>query len=265
VTIDGKPATLEASGSGTYAIDLTSQTEGPSDESRTIDKSIPYVVTPKGKPSQTGTLSARVSVAPLHVDTPGAHAVVDSDSVVVSGRAAKGSTVKVAGTAATVGPDGSFEATVPTRARGEQEIAVLSGSATLTPRTVRIEVKRVDSLETEATAFEATSPLGYDAVWADVAGKVGQAMAIEGTVVESRVVGHRTIVLVDDQRGCSKKKDPSGAPACLLRVVLGHEMTLAKNDRVRAYGRVTRPFATSTGVSVPEVEADFVLRGAAKK
>jgi hypothetical protein len=60
-------------------------------------------------------------------------------------------------------------------------------------------------------------------------------------------------VLIDDRRGCAKGP-------CLARVVVGRDLTLAHGDILYAYGKVVRAFTTPSGQSVPEVEADFVLR-----
>ena len=72
VVIDGKPVALDAKGTGSYSVDETAVTDGPSDESKAIAADIPYVVTPKGGTPQNGTVSARVAVSPLRVDAPGA-------------------------------------------------------------------------------------------------------------------------------------------------------------------------------------------------
>jgi hypothetical protein len=257
VTVDDKPLALDASGVGAYAVDLGTETEGPSDESKVVSREIPYVVTTKGRPPEKGTVSARVAIAPLRVDTPGAHAVVEASSFVLSGRAAKGATVTVNGKAAAVAPDGSFEATLDAAAVGDVPVEVRAGGASLAPRTVRINVKRVASLDAEAKSFEAQTNVDYDAAMADLAGKAGATIVVEGAVVESRVSGHRTLVLVDDKRGCAKGP-------CIARVVIGDAQTLAHGDPLRAYGRVTKAFTTASGTTVPEVEADFVIKGKAK-
>ena len=105
----------------------------------------------------------------------------------------------------------------------------------------------------EAKAFEKQATLGYDAALANLATDAGRPIVVDGEVVEPRASGHRTLLLVDDRRGCAKGP-------CLARVVVGQEVSIARGDRLRAYGRVARAFATPTGESVPEIEADFVLR-----
>ncbi len=170
VRIDGKPVTLDANGTGSYVIDQSAATEGPADESRTIAVDVPYVVVPKGGKAQNGTVSARLAVAPLRVDAPGPRGVVEEDHVLVAGRAAKGASVAVDGAPVAVGPDGSFETSVPMSALGDRTVDVRGGTAALTPRTVHVALRRVQSLADEAKAFEAKKPIGYDAAMADLGG-----------------------------------------------------------------------------------------------
>jgi hypothetical protein len=262
VQVDGKPLALDANGAGAYAVDETAATEGPADESRVVSVDVPYVVEPaqSGRagstarmPQQKGTVSARVAVAPLRVDAPGPRAVVDEDKVLVAGRAAKNATVTVDGAPVTVGPDGAFETFVPLPAEGDRTIDVRAGTGALTPRLVHVGVSRVGSLADAAKAFEQQKPLGYDAVMSDIAGKTGQPIVVEGDVLESRGSGHRTLALVDDKRGCARGP-------CLVRVVIGRDLSLVRGERLRAYGLVARPFTTATKQTVPEMESAFVLR-----
>jgi hypothetical protein len=257
VTLDGKPVALDAKGAGAYAIDEAATTEGPADESRVVSVDVPYVVTPpsteKGAAPQKGTVSARVAVAPLRVDAPGPRIVLEEDKVLVAGRAAKGSTVTVDGATVTVGPDGAFETFVALPSPGDRTIDVRGGTAQLMPRVVHVAVSRVASLADAAKAFEDQKPIGYDAAMADILGKTGQAIVVEGDVQEARGMAHKTLALVDDKRGCAKGP-------CWVRVVVGRDLPLVHGDHVKAYGVVARPFTTPAGQTVPEVESAFVLR-----
>ena len=253
VRVADKSVTLDASGVGTYAIDESAATEGPADESRVISLDVPYTVASAGHAPEAGTVSARVAVAPLRVDAPGARAVVEGDQILLAGRAAKGATVTVDGAAATVAADGTFEKSVSLSAPGEISVEVRSGTATLAPRTVHIALKRVASLADEAKVFEKQATLGYDAALANLGSDAGRPIVVDGEVVEPRASGHRTLLLVDDRRGCAKGP-------CLARVVIGQELPVVRGDRLRAYGRVARAFTTPSGQTVPEIEADFVVR-----
>ena len=265
VRVAGKPVTLDSNGAGAYAIDESTATEGAADESRVISADVPYTVTPPAgsgpaQAAQTGTVSARVAISPLRVDAPCASAVVAVDHIVVAGRAAKGASVTIDGAPATVNADGAFEATVPLPAPGERTLQIRSGTAALIARTVHLSVKRVTSLAEEARAFEQQKTVGYDAALAGLAGGAALAagapaelIVVDGEVIEPRASGHRMLILVDDKRGCAKGP-------CLARVVVGQDLSIARGDRLRAYGRVARAFTTPVGQTVPEIEADFALQ-----
>lgn len=253
VTIDGKPVALDASGLGAYAIDESAATEGAADESRVVSLDSTYVLTPPGAAAEKGTVSARVAVSPLRVDAPCPRTTVDEDHVLISGRAPKGATVSVDGVAVTAAADGSFETTLPLPATGDHTVEVRASTQALVPRTVHVTTTRVASLADAARSFEQQQPIGYDAAMADLAGKTGSPIVVDGAVVEARASGHRTLVLVDDKRGCAKGP-------CLARVVVGRDMVLARGAKVRAYGYVARPFTTPAGQTVPEIESAFVLQ-----
>jgi RNase P/RNase MRP subunit p29 len=257
VTVDGKPLALDPGGAGSYAVDEQAATEGAADESRVVSVDVPYTVATPGHGPEKGSVSARVAVAPLRVDSPGTRAIVDEDKVLVAGRAAKGASVTVDGAAVTVGPDGAFETLVPLPAPGDRTIDVrgeVHGAAgTLMPRAVHVSVSRVGSLGDAAKDFEQQKPLGYDAVMADIVGKTGQPIVVDGAVIESRGSGHRTLALVDDKRGCAKSP-------CLTRVIVFRDTPLNRGDALRAYGTVARGFKTPAGQTIPEVDSLFVQR-----
>jgi len=252
VRVDGKPVALDARGDGAYAIDESAATAGPADTSRVVSVDASYVVATRGRAPDQGTASARVAVAPLRVDAPNARTVVEEDHVMIAGRAARGASVTVNGAPVTVADDGAFETTVPLPAEGDHAIAVRGGTAALMPRTVRVTVTRVASLADAARSFEQRHPLGYDQVAHDIAGKTGQPVVVDGTVLEARGSGHRTLVLVDDRRGCAHGP-------CLTRVVIGRDMALSHGQKLRAYGTVARPFTAGGGQTVPEIDAEFAV------
>ena len=177
VRIADKPVTLDGNGVGTYAIDESAATEGPADESRVVSLDVPYTVaSARARAAETGTVSARVAVAPLRVDAPGARAVVEGDHVLLAGRAAKGATVTVDGAAATVARGRHVRGDRSAARRpATVSIEVRSGTAALAPRTVHFAVKRVASLADEAKAFEKQPSVGYDAAHGQPRGQRGTA------------------------------------------------------------------------------------------
>jgi hypothetical protein len=260
VKVNDHPVSLDATGHGAWPIDVSAETTGPSDEVKIIDKKIAYTVKQKDAAQpENGQLAVRVGVMPLHLDAPGLQAVTDGANFWVAGQSSVGAQLKVNGKSVQPEQNGVFATQVDAPAAGEVPVEVQTVLANYAPRTARFTVKRTGDLEAEAQARESAGGLlGYDTLAADVAGKTGQPAAVEGEIVEARVAGHQTIFLVDDKRGCAHGP-------CMIRVVHGAEDKLARGDALRAYGRVTRSVAAAGGKSVPEVEADFVLKGKTRK
>jgi hypothetical protein len=254
VRIDGKPVALDASGKGTHAIDITAETEGSTEESRIIEKTVPYEVTLKGQKTERGTVSARVGVAALQIDAPGSHPVFDAPKFFVAGRTVKGSKVTVNGRPIDLTPAGTFGESFETTGVGDTILTIRATPPQLAARTVHLKVRRVEHLETEARAFEGVHLLGYDAISANIAASVGQSLVVEGEVLESRTLNHQTVAVVNDHRGCAHLP-------CPTRVTHGADDGLRPGDTVRAYGHVTRAVKNADGKSLPEVEADFLLIG----
>ena len=256
VKIDGKPIALE-SGASTLAVPLEADASGPSDEVKTVEKVVAYEVVHDGKTEQ-GTVKARVPIAPLRIDAPSASVVTDGTSVLIAGRAVKGASVTVAGAPATSHADGTFEAKVDVSGDVDVTIAAWVAktptSAPLGTRTAVVKVHKVASLADEAKRQDAAYPLGYDALASAVDANVGQPIVVHGSVLDARTANHQTVLIVDDARGCAKGH-------CLVRVVYGGDVAIARGDFVRAYGKVTGTVATSDGQKVPDVDAAFLLKG----
>ena len=242
VTLDGKPVTLDASGKATAHFELGSDAEGFADETKTLERKYAYTVvsgSAKDKTPGSGDVIAKVGVLPLHLDAPGPSFVTDAGTLTVAGRTAKGAAVTVNGAAFAVAADGSFEGSVDVPS-GETSFAIrtsLTGGANpAAARSATFKVRRVASVEAEAATLSKAVRLGYDAFAQDVAANVGQAIAIDGTVLEARTTHHQTLLVIDDHQGCAKGP-------CLLRVAYGAD------------------FAAHSGDVVPEVDAEILLKG----
>jgi hypothetical protein len=261
VKVDVKPVTLDAAGDGTYSVDIGSETEGPADELRMIDRVIPYAITPKAGEPQVGKLTVRVGIAPLHLDAPGLHAVVEGSTFRLTGRTLKGASVTANGTAVHVEPDGTFAQPFDITSVGDLPVEVRGSAPQLAPRIAHFVVKRVEHLADEAKSREAQPEATYDDIAADLKAAIGKSTIVEGDVVEARTTAALTVAVIDDTRGCTHAQAGS---SCLVRVTYGGDTKFKHGDALRAYGRVTRvvPYGGST---VPEVEADFVQLGHAPK
>lgn len=261
VTIDGAQVQLDAQGKGDHLVDVTADLSGAADEGKQLEKKIPYEITSRGQGSkletQHGTVTAVAPIPPLRVDAPTSHAVIDSSSFFIAGRTIpKGSTVTANGRPIPVGESGFFGSAFAANAP-DTKIIVRASVPNMAPRLVALEVRKVDSLAAEGKAVAARVSLGYDEVASNPDASVGKEIVVTGAALESRVQNHQTVIVVDDKIGCAH------AP-CVTRVIAGSELTLKPNEPIRVFGRVTGSAKDKAGQSVPEVEADFVLRGVDK-
>jgi hypothetical protein len=256
VQIDGVPVALDANGAGSYAIDIHAETEGQSLETKRIEKKLPYVVTRKGAEPTKGTLPAAVGIVALALESPGMHAITDQKSFVVAGQTKAGGAVTVNGEPVAVDGTGAFAKSIDAPAPGDVKVDVVATAPQLAARTVHFVVKRVSSVEAEAKALEAAPALTYDAA-RDIGAHVGERIVVEGEIIETRLVGHQTILVLTDRRGCAAKADPN---QCLARVLFGGEDKRKRGDHVRVFGRITRAVTAQNGRSVPEIEAELLAK-----
>ncbi len=258
VAVDGKPVALDASGRGSYDLDVSQALTGPSAEGGRIERKVPYTVTPPEGAAATGEVAIGLPIAQLRVDAPGTGIVVEAPNFMLAGRTQKGGNVAVAGRPITVDPSGRFAQLMNVSSEGETTITVRASLADHAPRLVPIRVKRVKSLTEEAVEFRKKATDSYAGIATDIDSKQGWAVALEGKVVEARNDDHSTVVLLDVARGCAE------AP-CVARLVHGARLSLQKGDRISAFGKITKPVeGLSAGKQVPEVAVEFVLAGAGK-
>lgn len=254
VKIDDKPVALDAQGRGAYAIDLAKETEGTSDEQKTFDRKIPFAITAKGGKVETGELTARTAIVPLHLDAPGLLLVTDKATAPISGQTRPNATIAIGGQPVAVDAQGRFGVRVELPASGEKALEIVASSPPMAPRTVHATVVRTDSLETSAKAFESEMPaaIQFDAFGADPGSKTGARAIVEGEVVEARVTASHTVLLIDKRKTCPAKTQ------CLVRVLHGTDDAVARGDTVRAYGRVVGAVAAD-GKQVPDIDASIVM------
>jgi hypothetical protein len=257
VTVDGKPVTLDASGKATLSYDVEKDTTGAADDTRTIERKIPYEVLGADKKTSRGEVAVRVAVLPLHLDAPGPSLVTDQGSVWVAGKTAKGAVVTANGTSLPVGADGSFEGQVDA-ADGAHPVAVRAAPAgaaatKAAPRTTTVSVERVASLDAREKAMGAAASVEPRALASDPAGAAGRSAAVRGAVVDARAAHHHTVLLVDDKRGCA-------TGPCLFRVDYGADLDVHAGDTVAAFGTVAKPITTQDGKTLPAIDASLVRK-----
>jgi hypothetical protein len=260
VTLAGKPVAL-AAGRAVETVDVTEGVTGVADEVATLSRQVPYSVTPKDGAPEQGMVNVSVSVVPLHLDAPGPTAVTDGKTFVLAGRSLKGAEVLAAGRPIQVKPDGTFAQVMNVSSVGATQIEVRARMANMAPRITRIDVRRVDSLETAAREFAAKAPLGWADVAPSPAAVAGKPVLLGGEVAEVRRQSHQTVMLLDVAPSFGCKAQGAGPDACRVRLVQGADNPAKQGDTIRVYGHVARAYAVPGRADIPEVWVDFTLKG----
>jgi hypothetical protein len=275
VRVDGKPVALDGTGRGAYALDVSTDLDGPSDDVKSFERKIPFAITPRNGKPESGELLARVAVTPLHVDAPGVTLYTDKATAPFAGQTKSGATVQVEGASAPLDPQGRFAVRTEVGSASERTFRIVAVAPPLAPRTARVRVVKVTSLEEAAKAFEARSPIPFAAFARDAAASAGKDGVVEGEVVRAVVTSSHSVLLVDEKKSCAaaahvpQGTQPRGAGSCLVRVLHGDEVKVAPGDVVRAFGRVNGT-VTAGGQTVPELDAALLLwfgpaKGAARR
>lgn len=259
VVIDGKPLALApapgGSETGSAEIDVSSALTGNSAGVGTLERQIPYVVTPPSGSPARGEVSVRVGITPLVVQAPGPSITIETQTFVLAGHTQKDATVTVEGRPITVDGTGAFAQMMSVSALGETNITVRADAKDQAPRLVPVRVRRVQSLAAEGTAERANATTSYAAIERDPDAQRGLAVALDGSVVEARVDAFTTVLLMDVKGGCSH------AP-CLARVAIGEKAPLADGSGVSVFGAVSGAVdGPHQGTRIPAIAADFVLKG----
>ncbi len=250
---DGARATADADGHALLPIDLGAETVGASDDVVTVDRKLAYtVVAAPGTESASGELALRASVAPLHIDAPGARITIATPTFWLAGRTAPGASVWAGGRSVPVASDGTFQHAMAVSAEGEADLEVRASSPELATRRASIHVRRVADLAAEARARAARPLLAMADLFAAPEAHAGEAVAITGEVVDARTQDRRTTIVLGLASGCAQRP-------CLVRVVHGAAVALARGDVVRAFGTVRGAFVEPSGHALPDVTADLVV------
>jgi hypothetical protein len=252
--VDGKPLALDANGRGEYAAEVARDLEGPADSILPFERKLPYsIALPGGQPRQ-GEVTLRFGIAPLRIVAPGYGIVIENETFMLSGRTVKDGRVTVSGRPITVDSEGRFAQLMNVSAVGETTVVVRAEAKDHAPRLVRVRVRRVASLKETAAGLRQTSLSDYPSIAAGA--KPGSRIAIDGEVLESRIDGDVTLLLLDVKKGCS-------AAPCLTRVVHGARFDAKRGATVGAFGQfLSLVDGPRTGVKIPEIAADFLVPAA---
>ena len=253
VIVDGKAVALGPDGTGKHLVDVSKELTGPAQRVETLERKLVYSITPPGSPPQVGDVVLRLGIAALMVDAPGSRVVTESPNFMLAGRTLKGGSIHVEGRPITVDPQGRFAQLMNVSAVGRTTIMVRASAPDHAPRLYPIDVERVASLKATAKTFSEKAADSYTAIASDIAAKRGWAVALPGRVSDVRSEGQTSVVLLEVSKGCSKKP-------CLARLFQRARATVAKDDRITAYGHVSGAVdGPRAGEKIPEILVEFIL------
>ncbi len=253
--VDGKPVAAEPSGVVRFDYEVSGELTGPEASVKTLERVVPYKAVSSSGATQSGQVQIRVGITPLMVDAPGSSIVVGETEIVLAGRTAPGSALKIGAQSITLDPEGRF-VSKQSLAPGENSFTVRSTLKDHAPRLVKVSVRRSDNLEREAVLARAMSQTSYAEVLRVGDAAIGRSLALEGQLFDVRHDGYTSVLLVDVKKGCRKA-------SCLSKVLYGVETSLEKGREIKAFGKVLRFVdGPRTGERIPEVRADLVVAGA---
>jgi hypothetical protein len=254
--VDGKPVTPDAGGGSVrFDYDVTNELTGPEASVKSLQRVVPYKATPENGTAESGQVEIRIGITPLIVDAPGASIVVSETQIVIAGRTAPGSTLKIGAQSITLDPEGRF-VSKQSLALGENSFTVRSTLKDHAPRLVKVSVRRSDNLEREAAIARSMVQTSYQEALRLGDAAIGRSLALDGQLFDERHDGYTSVLLVDVKGGCKK------AP-CLGKVLYGTQIQLEKGRALKAFGKVLRFVeGARSGERIPEVRADLVVPGA---
>src|SRR5690606_2739773 len=253
VVVAGKALALDAQGKARHVLDVSEELTGAEPTVRRLSREVPYAVTPPGGSPDTGSVTFQLGVVPLVVDTPGSAITLDDATFVLSGRTQPNATISVGNRRIPTDGDGRFAQVMSVSSPGETTIVVRATAPEHAPRLFPIRVRRVQSLEDEARQVRERALTSYRDVATGLEQRSGAEVALAGSVVEQRLQGYASTLLVDVKSGCAN-------PPCLLRVLHGAPTGFESGAPSSVFGRVTRAVdGPRSGTKVPEVVTTFVL------
>jgi hypothetical protein len=234
-----------------FDYDVADALTGPEASVKPLERTVPYKAVSAAGGTQTGEVQIRMGITPLIVDAPGASIVVGQKDIVIAGRTAAGSLVKLNGQPAQLDPEGRFVIKVAL-SPGDNLFTVRSTLKDHAPRLVKVAVRRAEDLEREANQSRANAQTTYPEAMRSGEASLGSNIWLEGQLFDARRDGYTSVLLVDVKKGCRQ------AP-CLAKLLYGIETNFKKGHSLKAFGKLLRFVdGPRSGEHIPELRADLV-------
>lgn len=247
VAVDGK--TIEGTGVQKHRVVIPA----PAADAKSFEREVAYEVLAKDGAPIKGSLKLAIPYAPLRLALPGAHPIVVSDTVEVSGRTAPGATVRVGDDVTlTADENGLFKG----KAKAGDELRVRASSSKLAPRAVTIALTRAESVEVAAKALRAEAKLAFAELAAKPDEHAGASVATKVEVRETGEVDGRALAVGEARCAAAA----AGGTCPTVRVLLPAGAAVEKGGVVEVLGHVVRGVPIEKGKSTAvEIDASIVL------
>ena len=253
VQLDGQDLALDAQGKGTRH-DTIAPIEAGS--AATHEHRVNYQIDlSQGKPAQ-GELRVVLPIASLQIDSPTQLAIVDSETIALSGAVNPGATLVVDGETIDVLEGGAFKHTLPLPKVGRYTPKLMTKAAGHVPATATLDITRVNDIAKAALTFVPDKKLSYAEVLLAAHEASGQRVDFTGRVFNVNAEENRGVLqmLVRD---CEKGKQ------CSLWVTYGATQPVQRDSTIRILGTLEgeQQFRSQSDavVTVPKIHALFVL------
>ena len=258
LAVDGKSAPLDAQNSFRHRVSLDDAVSRGKEEEEFLSVPIQFQLQSSSGQSDTGEHLARLPLTKLRVDRPAPDAVVDLSVISCSGETEEGASLSVNGKRSAV-TAGRFEAQVPLEGTGEHEISVVSRAPGKAPKTTKIKLARVASLQPAAEKYMegADANLDYPTLGRDPDAYVGRKISFKGRIVNIRTEQGVTVFILYLKEGCPSES------RCAVYVVFRGESSAGLYSWVSVYGEIkgkrTVQIREGESMEVPALEARYVI------
>jgi hypothetical protein len=257
--VAGRDVAVDQSGTYSHQILLRDAVAGSVDAGDTVVHRIPFSVKVGDGPVRNEIIDTSIPRTRLAVVTPLPGTIVDQTTIPCSGSTEPGAVVSVNGIPVPV-VDGRFSSTVTLPGPGDHTVEVVSTAAGKAPRTVRLTVRRVQSMAPMIAEFtRGLDPsLDYRSLSAAPDARRGQAVRFRGRIINITPPSRgRMLMQLLVTEGCL------GDTPCLLVVVFNGATTAALDSNVTIYGTVLGRWqgANERGdpLTAPSIQARFLV------
>ncbi len=252
VSVDGSNVPLNEDGRARVFVDAPALI-GPKATAEEYRRKIPYAVS-FGHDGARGALTVNENITPLVAGGPHGSITLDSDHFTLAGRTAPNATVQVDGQDIPVAEDGRFAHVMGISEPGATRFSVRASSEAHLPRTVHVNVQRVDDLQAAAGQWRPDAVASYQDLTKPTS--IEQKVALIGTIESISTGRHQTRLTVEVQRGCDQQP-------CLVEVLYAAlAPRLSVGDPVEVFGRRLAPRQPHTAAVTPDpptVTANFIM------